>query len=103
MRRIGILPHEETNMRRSASIGIGGAIAAVVTYWMVSSGRYFNGDQWFPLAIERLWSYAHGWAPLSHIREFGAFYKPLVHLLCPLLGFALYRMTSRREGSVWIE
>jgi hypothetical protein len=55
------------------------------------------------LATERLWSYAHGWQPMSHIRDFGYFYAPTIQLLCPLIGFALFRIVSRHKAgmNVW--
>jgi hypothetical protein len=52
------------------------------------------------LATERLWSYAHGWQPMSHIHDFGRFYAPAVHLICPLIGFALFWITSRHEVGI---
>ena len=100
-------------MRHSLSLGISTAAAAVVTHAAVFSGLYFDDPfpvSWYQgsfreaaLAIERLWSYAHGWQPMSHIRDFGSFYAPMVQLLCPLLGFALFLMISRhRVGqNVW--
>src|SRR5204863_9667493 len=49
------------------------------------------------LATERLWSYGHGWAPMSHIRDFGQFYAPMVQLICPLIGFTLFLVLSRHK------
>jgi hypothetical protein len=63
---------------------------------MVSSAVNFNG----PVPTERLWSYAQGWLPMSHIRAFGGFYAPVVHLLCPLIGFAVFWVLSRHEGGI---
>ena len=49
---------------------------------------------------ERLWSYAHGWQPMSHIRDFGGFYAPTIHLICPLIGFALFWIISRHKVGI---
>jgi hypothetical protein len=53
--------------------------------------------QIFAAVTERLWSYAHGWQPTSHIRDFGHFYAPMVQLLCPLVGFAIFLVISRHK------
>jgi hypothetical protein len=94
-------------MRISASIGASTALAAILTHGMVFSAMNFDGPlpmatyqgffQRIMFGTEWLWSYAHGWQPLSHIRDFGAFYAPTVQLGCPLLGFALFRTLSRHK------
>jgi len=100
-------------MRGSIAIGISAGIASVFTHGMVFSAVNFNDPLPVPpyqgffrhlvLATERVWSYTHGWPPLSHIRDFGPFYAPAVELGCPLLGFALFRMLSREKvgTNVW--
>ena len=97
-------------MRRSGSIATSAAVAAVFTHGMAFSGLNFNGPlpistykgffQHMLLATEWLWSYAHGWQPMSHIRDFGRFYAPMVHLICPLIGFALFWMISRHKVGI---
>ena len=100
-------------MRRIASLGVSAAVAAVVTHGTVYSGFYFN--EYDPsssyqgffrqvlLATERLWSFANGWQPLSHFQDFGQFVAPAVHLVYPLIGFALFLALARhRPGSnIW--
>uniref|UniRef100_Q01Y71 Uncharacterized protein n=1 Tax=Solibacter usitatus (strain Ellin6076) TaxID=234267 RepID=Q01Y71_SOLUE len=86
------------------------AVAAVLTHGMVSSAMNFHEPlpvstyqgffQYLLLATERLWSYAHGWQPMSHIRDFGHFYAPVVHLICPLIGFALFWTMSRHPAGI---
>jgi hypothetical protein len=81
--------------------------AAIFTHGMVFSGMYLDEHlptstyqgyfQQFALAVERLWSYAHGWQPMSHIRDFGPFYAQTVHLVCPLFGFVLFGIISRQQ------
>ena len=98
-------------MRTSISIAISGALAAVFTHGLVSSAMYFKEEplpiaayqgffQQILLATERLWSRAHGWQPLSHIQDFGHFYAPLVQLVGPLVGFALFWIMSRHKVGV---
>ncbi len=96
-------------MRRSISIGTSLAVAAVVTHGMVFSGVNFDEQpistyQAFfrnlLLATERLWSYAHGSEPMSHIRDFGHFYAPTIQLICPLVGFALFWTISRHKVGI---
>lgn len=97
-------------MRRSISIGTSAAVAAVFTHGAVFSGMYMNGPlpistyqgffQHMLLATERLWSYAHGWQPMSHIHDFGRFYAQTVHLICPLIGFALFWIVSRHKVGI---
>ena len=92
-------------MRNVRSIGISAAVAAVVTHGIVDSAVNFSGpvpvSNWqgffrqMLLLTERLWSYAHGWQPMSHIRDFGSFFAPAVQLICPLIGFALFGMLAR--------
>ena len=55
------------------------------------------------IAAERSWSYAHGWQPMSHMRDFGGFFAPMVHLICPMIGFLLFWMLSRYKvgAKVW--
>jgi hypothetical protein len=64
---------------------------------------YYGLCQQVLLAVERVWSRAHGWLPLSHIRDFGRFYASAIHIGCPLIGFILFRLISRsRIGwKVW--
>jgi hypothetical protein len=99
-------------MGRSGSIAASALAAALLTHGMVYSGLNLDGPlpastyqgffQHLLLAAERLWSYAHGWQPMSHIRDFGRFYAPAVQLLCPLIGFALFRIISRHKvGLQW--
>jgi hypothetical protein len=97
-------------MGRSISIGTGTAVAAVFTHGMVFSGVNLNEPlpistyqgffQHMLLATERLWSYAHGWQPMSHIRDFGYFYAPTIHLICPLIGFALFWIISQHNVGI---
>ena len=94
-------------MRKLIAIGTGTAVAAIFTHGMVFSGMYLNVNLpnstyrgFFThvlLATERLWSYTHGWQPMSHIDEFGRIYAHTVHLICPLLGFALFWIVSRHK------
>jgi hypothetical protein len=97
-------------MRRSISIGTGAAVGAILTHGMVSSAlnlsellpisTYHGFFQHVLLAMERLWSYAHGWQPMSHIDTFGHFYAHTVDLICPLIGFSLFWMISRRKVGI---
>jgi hypothetical protein len=97
-------------MRRSRSIGTSAAVAAVLTHGVVFSAVNLNEPlpistyqgffQHILLATERLWSYAHGWQPMSHIHDFGRFYAPAVHLICPLIGFALFWVISRHKVGI---
>jgi hypothetical protein len=97
-------------MGRSRSIGMSAGVAAVLTHGMVFSAVNLNDSlpistyqgffQHMVLATERLWSYAHGWQPMSHIHDFGRFYAPTVHLICPLIGFALFWIASRRKVGI---
>jgi hypothetical protein len=97
-------------MGRSISIGTGAAVAAVFTHGMVFSGVNLNEPlpistyqgffQHMLLATERLWSYAHGWQPMSHIRDFGHFYAPTIHVICPLIGFALFWIISQHKVGI---
>jgi hypothetical protein len=92
-------------MRRSMYLALSAIAAAVVTHGMIFSGLQFHNGQavsgyqgFFQqvlLGVERLWSFTHGWQPLSHLRDFAGFYAGVVHVLCPLLGFGLFRMVSR--------
>lgn len=76
------------------------AAAAAVTYGLVVSAVNFNDSLAVPffrqilIATEWLWSHAHGWEPMSHIRDFGTFYAPFVELTCPLAGFAFFCLLS---------
>ena len=100
-------------MRRSISIATSVAAAAVVTHGVVFSAANFNEPlpistyqglfQQIMLTTERLWSFAHGWQPMSHIQVFGRFYAPTVELICPLLGFALFCLLSRHKvgANLW--
>jgi hypothetical protein len=88
-----------------AAIFTHGIVYSAVNERLPISG-YEGFFQHILLAAERLWSYAHGWQPMSHIRDFGRFYGPTIQLICPLIGFALFRMISRRQvaspfGSRW--
>ncbi|MGA3017540.1 MAG: hypothetical protein ABSF62_10515 [Bryobacteraceae bacterium] len=97
-------------MRRSISIGTSAAVAAVFTHGMVFSGMNLNGPlpistyqgffQHMLLTTERLWSHAHGWQPMCHIDDFGRFYAQTVHLICPLIGFALFWIISRHKVGI---
>ena len=97
-------------MDRAKSIGTGAAVAAVFTHGMVFSGMYLNEllpvstyqgfFQRMLFAAERLWSYAHGWQPMSHIRDFGHFCAPTIQLVCPLIGFALFWILSRHRVGI---
>src|SRR5579884_456807 len=98
-------------MRRSLSLAAGAAAAAIFTHGMVFAGLNWNQPsrsayrrffQQALSAIERLWSYTHGWQPLSHIDRFGHFYAHTVHLLCPLMGFALFCLASRHKLDMWL-
>jgi hypothetical protein len=92
------------------AIGTGAAVASILTHGMVSSGMHLNEPlpispyqgffRYVLLATERLWSYAHGWQSMSHIDEFGRFYAQTVHLICPLIGFALYWVISRHKVGI---
>ncbi|MGO9257286.1 MAG: hypothetical protein ACLQU1_13415 [Bryobacteraceae bacterium] len=97
-------------MDRARSIGTSAAVAAVFTHGMVSSAVNLNEPlpistyqgffRHMLFATERLWSYAHGWQPMSHIAEFGLFYALTVRLVCPLIGFALFRITSGHKVGI---
>lgn len=99
-------------MRTSKSLAIGAALAAVLTHGAVLSGLNFSDpsppsgyEQFFRqvlLRTEQMWSYAHGWPPLSHVRDFGQFYAPLVQFVGPLLGFAVWMALGRRKVGVRI-
>ena len=99
-------------MDKARSIVTGAAVAAVFTHGMVFSAMYLNEllpistyqglFQHMLFATERLWSYAHGWQPMSHIRDFGGFYAQTVHLICPLIGFALFWIVSRHKVGITI-
>jgi len=94
-------------MRRSWSIATSAVVAAFLTHGMVLSAMCFNDSvsvsayqrffRHVALATEWLWSFAHGWTPMSHIRDFGRFYAPVVQLTCPLIGFALFCILSRHR------
>jgi hypothetical protein len=94
-------------MRKSTSIGTGAAVAAFLTHGMVYSAVHFDRPlpvsmydaffRWILLAIEQLWSHAHGWQPMSHIHDFGHFYAPVVQVICPLIGFAVFCAISRQK------
>ena len=93
-------------MRRSVAIGASVAVAAVFTHGTVLAGVSLNepaGSTYegffrqVALATERLWSYANGWEPMSHVRDFGQFYAPAVELICPLLGFGVFWIISRHK------
>lgn len=100
-------------MRKRLWLGLGMLIAGLLTHGMVYSAADISAT--LPLStyrgffqhalyvIESLWSAAHGWASMSHIEDFGRFYALLVHLGCPLAGFALVLAGWRRwtVGSVW--
>ena len=100
-------------MRRSISIGTGAAVAGILTHGMVFSAMnlaerlpistYRGFFQYTLFAMERLWSRAHGWPSMSNIDEFGRFYAQTVHLICPLIGFALFWIVSRHHvgANVW--
>ena len=99
-------------MRESISVGTGVAAAAVLTHGVVLAAVRF--DERVPISIyqeffrqmvsatERLWSHGQGWQPMSHIRDFGQFFAPMVQMICPLIGFALFRTLSRRKIGIQI-
>jgi hypothetical protein len=97
-------------MRRSTSIAASVAVAAVITHGMVLSAVNLNEPlpvstyqgffRCLSLAAERLWSSAHGWQSMSHIRDFGHFYAPAIQLICPLTGFALFWIISRQKVGI---
>jgi hypothetical protein len=105
MRAILPIRNDGGIMRKSISIGTGAAVAAILTHGMVYSAldlseglpisTYKGFFQHVLCAIERMWSYVHGWQSMSHIQNFGWFYAGTVHILCPLIGFALFWMISR--------
>ena len=93
---------------------IAGALAAVgLAHGLVYAGIHFDRSppalSYYGLcrevlvAVDWVWSKAHGWPPLSHIDEFGRFYAGAVHVGCPLIGFILFWLVSRyRMGSkIW--
>jgi hypothetical protein len=98
-------------MRLSVSIGTSVAVASVVTHGLVDSAMYFDSslrstyEEFFRALVvvtERLWSYAHGWPSLSHVRDFGGFFAPLVQVSCPVIGFFLFWVLSRHDvGRRW--
>ena len=87
-------------MRKSIGIWVSAAVAAILTYRVVFAATHWRGtfsaaayERFFQqvlAAVESVWSYAHGWQPMTHIDQFGHFYAPLVRLVCPLIGFALF-------------
>ena len=97
-------------MRKSISAGAGVTAAAVFTHGVVLSAMNFN--QPLPVssyqgffrhmvsAAERLWSWAHGWQSMSHIRDFGVFFAPTVQVICPLIGFALFWILSGHKVGI---
>jgi hypothetical protein len=97
-------------MQKSISIATGAAAAAIFTHGMVFSAMdlserlpistYRGFFQHILFATEGMWSYAHGWQPMSHIRDFGHFYAPIIHLICPLIGFTLFWILSRHRVGV---
>ncbi len=97
-------------MRKYLSIGTSATLAAVFTHGLVFSAMDLNEPlsiwtyqgffRHLLLATERLWSFAHGWQPMSHIRDFGRFYAPAVHLICPLIGFLLFWVMSRHKVGI---
>jgi hypothetical protein len=92
-------------MRRSISAGTSAGAAAAFTHGVVLSAVSFNeplpistyqGFFWHIVsAVERLWSYVHGWQSMSHVRDFGWFFAPTSQVICPLIGFALFWTISR--------
>ncbi len=88
------------------------AASAVFTHGVVLSATNFNeplpistyqGFFWHIVsATERLWSHAHGWPSMSHIRDFGPFFAPAVQLICPLIGLALFCTISRHRVGIHI-
>ena len=97
-------------MSKRISIALASAFAAVLTHGAVSSGMHFESSKLMPpytyqgffaralTSIWRLWGYAHGWMPMSHVEEFGRFYASLVLLTCPLIGFGVFWFVSRQEA-----
>ncbi len=98
-------------MNRRLSFIIGGVFAGLLTFGFVSAGCRMDpgaaGYQAFfqstILFIESLWSKAHGWQPLSHIRNFGPWFAKAVHLGCPILGYAVFALFGRLRTrlTVW--
>jgi hypothetical protein len=100
-------------MRKSISIGTGAAVAVILAHGMAFSAMNlseplpistYRGFFQQPLFVmERLWSYVNGWPSMSHIRDFGNAYAHMVHLICPLIGFALFWIVSRHHvgTNVW--
>ncbi len=100
-------------MRRFISVGASTAAAAAFTHGVVLSAMSFHEP--LPIspyegffghivsAAERLWSYAHGWQSMSHVRDFGWFFAPASQVICPLIGFALFwAISGHRVGSnIW--
>lgn len=92
-------------MRRSISVGTSAGAAAALTHGVVLAALSFNeplpistyqGFFWHIVsAVERLWSYAHGWQSMSHVRDFGWFFAPTSQVVCPLVGFTLFWTISR--------
>ena len=92
-------------MRRSISVGTSAGVAAALTHGVVLSAVSFNeplpistyrGFFWHIMsAVERLWSYCHGWQSMSHVRDFGWFFAPTSQVICPLVGYALFWAISR--------
>jgi len=92
-------------MRRSILAGTSAGAAAAFTHGVVLSAVNFNEP--LPIstyqgffghivsAVERLWSYAHGWQSMSHIHDFGWFLAPTSQVICPLIGFALFWAISQ--------
>lgn len=100
-------------MRKRLSLGIGAVVAAVLTHGSIYAAidlstlrpmsTYRGLFQHMLLAVEHLWSTAHGWAPLTHFDAFAMFYARAVHLLCPLIGFGVFWLISRHRigWSIW--
>ncbi|MBS1857258.1 MAG: hypothetical protein JST11_17955 [Acidobacteria bacterium] len=92
-------------MRKRLSIATGALVATVLAHGLVYSALDLNtrwpNDTYYGfcrnvlLAIESMWSRAHGWPPFSHIEIFGGFYANVIHIACPLIGFLAFRLLSR--------
>jgi hypothetical protein len=97
-------------MVKRISIGIALAFSAILTYGLVISGTRvdltalqagtYQGIFTRVLSITwAVWSQLRGVQPFSHGDEFGRFYAVLVFLLCPLIGFGIFWLSSRRKNT----
>jgi len=105
-------------LRRSIPAGIGAAMASFLAHGMwvgvenlayvAPISTYGGFWQHVTIAMERLWSHAHGWQSMmvehpevpDHAWRFGRAYAQTLHLGCPLIGFALYWIISRHRVGI---